>query len=68
MVAACFAVFEVTQEHRARRRVWPGQSIDVGEGIPAQRGASTLETLADSRCFCTGIMIGSTLFLAHHFS
>lgn len=34
----CRPVFEVTQEHLARRRLWPGQSIKVGEGIPAQMG------------------------------
>jgi len=31
-------VFEVTEEHLARRRLWPGQSIRLGEGIPAQMG------------------------------
>jgi hypothetical protein len=34
----CRPVFEVTEEHLASRRLWPGQSIRVGEGIPAQMG------------------------------
>jgi hypothetical protein len=34
----CRPVFEVTEEHRERRRLWPGQSVQVGEGIPAQLG------------------------------
>gem|GEM_PF-4755484 len=34
----CRPVFEVTEEHRVRRRLWPGQSVQVGEGIPAQLG------------------------------
>jgi hypothetical protein len=34
----CRPVFEVTEEHRVRRRLWPGQSVLVGEGIPAQLG------------------------------
>jgi hypothetical protein len=34
----CRPVFEVTEEHRVRRRLWPGQSFQVGEGIPAQLG------------------------------
>lgn len=32
----CRPVFEVTEQHLVRRRLWPGQSIQVGEGIPAQ--------------------------------
>ena len=34
----CRPAFEVTEEHIARRRLWPGQSIEVGEGIPGQLG------------------------------
>ena len=34
----CRPAFEVEEEHLARRRLWPGQSIRVGEGIPAQMG------------------------------
>jgi len=34
----CRPAFEVSEEHLARRRLWPGQSIGVGEGIPAQMG------------------------------
>jgi len=34
----CQPAFEVEEEHRARRRLWPGQSLRVGEGIPAQMG------------------------------
>lgn len=34
----CAPVFEVTEQHRVQRRLWPGQSIEVGEGIPAQLG------------------------------
>ena len=34
----CAPVFEVTEQHLVRRRLWPGQSIQVGEGIPAQLG------------------------------
>jgi hypothetical protein len=34
----CHPVFEVTEQHLVRRRLWPGQSIRVGEGIPAQMG------------------------------
>jgi hypothetical protein len=34
----CRPVFEVSEEHRVRWRLWPGQSIQVGEGIPAQIG------------------------------
>lgn len=34
----CRPVFEVTGEHLARRRLWPGQSIWIGEGIPGQMG------------------------------
>jgi hypothetical protein len=34
----CRPVFEVSEEHLARRRLWPGQSIRVGGGIPAQMG------------------------------
>ena len=32
----CRPVFEVTDQHVAPLRLWPGQSIRVGEGIPAQ--------------------------------
>jgi len=34
----CRPIFEVTQQHLANRRLWPGQSIEIGEGIPAQLG------------------------------
>lgn len=34
----CRPAFEVSEEHLARRNLWPGQSIRVGEGIPAQMG------------------------------
>lgn len=34
----CAPAFEVTDEHLVRRQLWPGQSIQVGEGIPAQLG------------------------------
>jgi hypothetical protein len=34
----CRPVFEVSEEHLVRRRLWPGQSIRVGGGIPAQMG------------------------------
>lgn len=34
----CRPAFEVSEEHLARRRLWPGQSIEVGEGIPGQMG------------------------------
>ena len=34
----CRPAFEVTDEHRVRWRLWPDQSIQVGEGIPAQLG------------------------------
>lgn len=34
----CRPAFEVEEEHLVRRRLWPGQSIRVGEGIPAQMG------------------------------
>ena len=34
----CRPSFEVTETHRVRRRLWPGQSIRVGEGVPAQWG------------------------------
>jgi hypothetical protein len=34
----CGPVFEVTEQHLVRQRLWPGQSIQVGEGIPAQLG------------------------------
>jgi hypothetical protein len=34
----CRPVFEVSEEHLVRWRLWPGQSIRVGEGIPAQMG------------------------------
>jgi len=34
----CRPAFEVTQQHLVSRRLWPGQSIQVGEGIPAQLG------------------------------
>ena len=38
----CGPVFEVTEEHLVRRRLWPGQSLRVGEGIPAQLGGFKL--------------------------
>ena len=34
----CRPSFEVTETHRVQRRLWPGQSIRVGEGVPAQMG------------------------------
>jgi hypothetical protein len=34
----CAPVFEATEQHLARMRVWPGQTIEFGEGIPAQMG------------------------------
>jgi hypothetical protein len=34
----CGPVFEVTDQHVVPLRLWPGQSIRVGEGIPAQLG------------------------------
>jgi hypothetical protein len=34
----CRPAFEVSEEHLARHRLWPGQSIWVGGGIPAQVG------------------------------
>ena len=34
----CRPVFEVTEEHVAQRRLWPGQSMRVGGGIPGQMG------------------------------
>jgi len=34
----CRPSFEVTETHRIRLRLWPGQRIRVGEGVPAQRG------------------------------
>ena len=34
----CRPVFEVTEQHVAPLRLWPGQSVRVGEGIPAQLG------------------------------
>ena len=34
----CRPVFEVTDQHLVRRRLWPGQSIEVGQGIPGQLG------------------------------
>ena len=34
----CLPIFEVTEQHVAPLRLWHGQSIRVGEGIPAQLG------------------------------
>ena len=34
----CRPVFETSEEHLARRRLWPGQSIRIGGGVPAQMG------------------------------
>lgn len=34
----CRPAFEVTDEHVVRTRLWPGQSLYVGEGIPGQLG------------------------------
>jgi hypothetical protein len=34
----CRPVFEVTDQYVVPLRLWPGQSIRVGEGIPAQLG------------------------------
>jgi hypothetical protein len=34
----CRPAFETSEEHLARRRLWPGQSIRVGGGVPAQMG------------------------------
>jgi hypothetical protein len=34
----CQPVFEVNEEHLVRRRLWPWQSLRVGEGIPGQLG------------------------------
>jgi hypothetical protein len=34
----CRLSFEVTETHRVRRRLWPGQTHRFGEGVPAQWG------------------------------
>ena len=34
----CAPAFEVSEEHLVKRRLWTGQSIPIGEGIPAQLG------------------------------
>lgn len=34
----CRPVFEVTDQHVVSQRLWPGQSLYVGEGIPGQLG------------------------------
>jgi len=34
----CRPSFEVTETHRVRRRLWPGQTYRLGEGVPAQQG------------------------------
>jgi hypothetical protein len=34
----CCPVFEVTEQHVAPLRLWPGQTVRVGEGIPGQLG------------------------------
>ncbi len=34
----CRPSFEVTATHLVRRRLWPGQKIKVGGGVPAQLG------------------------------
>jgi hypothetical protein len=34
----CAPVFEVSEEHLMNWRLWPGQSLPIGEGIPAQLG------------------------------
>jgi hypothetical protein len=34
----CRPAFEVTGEHLAERRLWPGQSMKVGQGIPGMMG------------------------------
>jgi hypothetical protein len=34
----CTPVFEVSEQHLVKWRLWPGQSIEIGEGIPAQLG------------------------------
>jgi hypothetical protein len=34
----CRPSFEVTQTHLVRRRLWPGQTYGIGEGVPAQMG------------------------------
>lgn len=32
----CRPSFEVTETHLVRRRLWPGQTLAIGEGVPAQ--------------------------------
>jgi hypothetical protein len=34
----CRPAFEVTETHLVERRLWPGQTVSVGEGVPAQLG------------------------------
>lgn len=34
----CRPSFEVTDTHLVRRRLWPGQTLETGEGVPAQLG------------------------------
>ena len=34
----CRPSFEITETHRVRRRLWPGQTYRLGEGVPAQWG------------------------------
>ncbi|HKF52458.1 MAG TPA: hypothetical protein VKB26_09115 [Candidatus Acidoferrales bacterium] len=34
----CRPAFEVTEQHLVRQRLWPGQSLYVGERIPGQLG------------------------------
>jgi hypothetical protein len=34
----CRPSFEVTETHRVPRRIWPGQTYRLGEGVPAQFG------------------------------
>lgn len=34
----CRPSFEITDTHRVRRTVWPGQTYRLGEGVPAQWG------------------------------
>lgn len=37
----CVASFEITETHRAPRRIWPGRSLQVGQVVPAQSGFRT---------------------------
>lgn len=64
----CCASFEITQTHLVRWRLWPGQSIRLGEVIPAKRGGSMSAITEDSLAFGTVMVIERTLFLPLHFA